>query len=289
MSPSRPASRDCPACQTETLPGAKYCHACGSALGDAAPVKKRRPRKSRKESVECSPPVPGGQPDVTQTLPAEKPLLPSTPALAPAPPLPPPSCSSSSSPLASIALPANSPQTLVATAANTADAANAMDATTTASPSPLADWQQVFINTLTAAPGISTACLAAGVSLTTAQQAREESPAFREQWDEAVQRHTDKVEESLYSIATEGHEKVHVTKDGREVIQRVKDVQAMKFWLSGNRPAVYRDKKQVDITHGVTAELGEVLRAVRMRRQSLPTVARELPAEIVEVGGRSEK
>lgn len=108
----------------------------------------------------------------------------------------------------------------------------------------LKPWHRLFLDSLKKLPNIGSACRAANVSRVTAYKHREDNEAFREAWDELLEDHTDTVEESLHEVATEGHKRVHVTKAGTVVEERVKDVNAMKFWLSGNRPKTYRE------THG---------------------------------------
>lgn len=91
------------------------------------------------------------------------------------------------------------------------------------------------------------------------------------------------MEASLYEVATAGHAKTHVNRKGEVVTERVRDVTAMKLWLTGNRPRLYRDTHRTEVAHALTPEIGTLLREVRMRRQA--GGARELPAETVEDAG----
>lgn len=109
----------------------------------------------------------------------------------------------------------------------------------------LKPWQQKFLESLQTAPHIGLACKAANVSRVTAYKLREENELFRELWDEALENVTDDVENALYDIAVNGHERTHFGKDGEvKGVEKVRDVNAIKFWLSGNRPKTYRE------THG---------------------------------------
>lgn len=111
--------------------------------------------------------------------------------------------------------------------------------------SQLAPWQLTFITQLQKVPNITLAARTANVSRDTAYKYRESNEAFQKLWDEALEGHSDEVEGSLYDVAVNGHERVLYGKDGEvKSVEKHRDVNAMKFWLSGNRPKTYRE------THG---------------------------------------
>lgn len=128
-----------------------------------------------------------------------------------------------------------------------------------AQPDPIAQlkpWQQTIIRELRNIPNVTRACrMANRTSTDSAYKSREDDELFRRLWDEALEGHTDAVEESLYDIAVNGHERTHFGKDGEvKGKEKVRDVNAIKFWLAGNRPKTYRE------THGplVNINVGQV-------------------------------
>jgi hypothetical protein len=129
----------------------------------------------------------------------------------------------------------------------------------------LRPWQQRFLESLQKAPNVGLACRIANVSRVTAYRSRDDNELFRELWDEALESVTDEVEHALYDVAVNGHERTQYSKDGEvRGVERVRDVNAMKFFLSGNRPKTYRE------THGplVNINVGQAEEALTAALQS---------------------
>jgi hypothetical protein len=145
----------------------------------------------------------------------------------------------------------------------------------------LRPWMMTFLVALAKEKHISKACKAARVSRDTAYEYRGKVEGFRELWNELIEEQTDDIEAAAVEVATEGHERTIYGKDGSvKGTERIKDVNAMKFLLTGRRPKVYQPKQEVEVTHGITPELKNILLEVRTKR-NIPSV-RNLPASEVK-------
>jgi hypothetical protein len=97
----------------------------------------------------------------------------------------------------------------------------------------LGKWHETFLETLRRVPNITLACKAAGVSRRTAYDHREQRPAFREAWDEALAKSVDAVETRAWQMAMEG------------------DSRLIEFILKAHRPEKYRDRAEVAVAGGI--------------------------------------
>jgi hypothetical protein len=112
-------------------------------------------------------------------------------------------------------------------------------------------WMQLIICELQVKPHVGIACLKGKVSRETAYNYRDNNLDFRGLWDEAVESHTDTAEYSLYDLGTKGDVK-EVYKDGQLVSkEHRRDSQALRFFLSGNRPQKYRENSAPQVTVNV--------------------------------------
>lgn len=119
----------------------------------------------------------------------------------------------------------------------------------------LKPWKRNFILKLREVPSIEKARLAGEVSRKTAYAQREADELFRELWDEAIEGHVDKAEESLYDLATVGDVR-RTYREGEMVTEDFRrDSQALRFLLSGNRPKTYREDRGTTVNVGVALNL----------------------------------
>ena len=101
--------------------------------------------------------------------------------------------------------------------------------------------QAIFLAALRESGTVLHAAQAAAINRNTAYLWRQNDPVFRAEWDEALEDTTDKVERSLFNMATSE-----------------KNVVATIFYLKGNR-AKYRDRLAIDVNQ-VDREIEERLR-----------------------------
>lgn len=108
----------------------------------------------------------------------------------------------------------------------------------------LRPWQRAFIMQLREVPNITLAARAANFTPQGCRKWRDKCEMFRELWDEALEGCVDEVEGALFTEAAVGRERVVYGKDGEvKSTERVRDVNAMRFYLAGNRPGKYREVK----------------------------------------------
>mgnify|MGYP000402570889 CR=1 FL=1 len=138
----------------------------------------------------------------------------------------------------------------------------------------LPPWQVRFLESIDRCPVVCDACIAARISRKTAYLWRQKDEAFRDAWDEAMENSIDRAEKAAFSRAIDGVETPIIVK-GEEVGVSVEySDRLLEFILKGHRPERYREKQQVDVTHGIAPELAGILADVRAKRVST------LPAEV---------
>jgi hypothetical protein len=93
----------------------------------------------------------------------------------------------------------------------------------------IARTKRAFLRALREVPNISTACELAGLSRSYAYAERQTDQAFREQWDEALERATDALEQRAFELAQAGCP------------------QLVMFLLKAHRKAVYGDGPRTDL------------------------------------------
>jgi len=141
----------------------------------------------------------------------------------------------------------------------------------------LKPWKRTFITQLRTVPNVGLACRTANVSRQTAYEYRKNDARFAALWDSAMEDAADEVEGSLYEEAAVGRQKVIYGKDGEvKSVEHVKDVNAMRFFLQGNRPTKYRESAAVVNVNLAPAE-DAVARA--LANGALARFARELAEE----------
>jgi hypothetical protein len=91
-------------------------------------------------------------------------------------------------------------------------------------------WQQKFLRTLRKTPSVKHACLAAGVSRSSAYRQRDADTVFAERWDSAIAESVDEIQRVCFQRATEG------------------DANLIMFLLRCHRPEVYRDVARRELT-----------------------------------------
>jgi hypothetical protein len=94
-------------------------------------------------------------------------------------------------------------------------------------------WRPAFLAVLAEGANVKAACAAAGIGRSAAYLAREKSPDFRRQWDDAIDAACDQLEAVAFQRAATG----------------LSDV-LLIFLLKSHRPAVYREQRGLDVTTG---------------------------------------
>lgn len=97
---------------------------------------------------------------------------------------------------------------------------------------PKSGWQERFLAALEKSPNVSKACRAAGVSRGHAYREKEEDPEFGTAWDDRLEAALDALEEAAHRRARKDSDTLCI------------------FLLKSHRPAVYQEKKTVDLTTG---------------------------------------
>lgn len=105
-----------------------------------------------------------------------------------------------------------------------------------------------FLAALEAGASISTAATAAGVAKCNMYDWRNASPEFREEWDEALETGTDKLEDELWRRGVEGVDKP-VFQGGKQVgvIREYSDT-CIIFTAKARRPEKFRDAHHHEIS-----------------------------------------
>jgi hypothetical protein len=122
----------------------------------------------------------------------------------------------------------------------------------------LVPWKQRFVDTLRDTPVVALACKAAGISRVTAYRHRDEDEIFRNEWDSALEDGWDGVEDVALRMARGGSERL------------------VEFLLKGNKAKTYRETHKVEVEHGLSPAVLDILKDVRTKRNA-PNV-RNLPA-----------
>jgi hypothetical protein len=120
-------------------------------------------------------------------------------------------------------------------------------------------WKPAFLRTLAKHGNITAAADAAGISRRAAYDLREKDPEFKTQWDEAIERALDKLEEEAFKRATSTSDVLLI------------------FLLKARRPEVYRQPSKVELS-GVTASVNvnaeqEAFQVERGREQLLQIIS----------------
>lgn len=110
------------------------------------------------------------------------------------------------------------------------------------------DWAPAFLAALAASPNVSAAAKAAGIDRKTAYNRQKSDPDFAAAWDDALGQSTDNLVGEAYRRAFAGNEKA-IYHNGTPVgsVCEYSDTLTI-FLLKSHRPAVYRDKHQVEVS-----------------------------------------
>lgn len=109
-------------------------------------------------------------------------------------------------------------------------------------------WKRRFIEVLSHTANVTTAARAAGVNRSFAYEARHKDAALAKEWDEAVESAIDEAEQELWRRGVQGVREP-VFQKGERVghIRRYSDT-ALLAILKAKRPALYRERVQVEQT-----------------------------------------
>ena len=94
-------------------------------------------------------------------------------------------------------------------------------------------WKPAFIAALRNSANVRLACETAGVSRVVAYDWRKKDPAFRAEWDEALDDACDMLEHAIRAQALGGN------------------ILALMFLLKAHRPKIYREVVRLDIEHRI--------------------------------------
>lgn len=94
-------------------------------------------------------------------------------------------------------------------------------------------WRPAFLAALANSANVRAACQAAGIGRTTAYEAREHAPQFKKAWDDAIDEACDLLEATAFRRAMGGESDT-----------------LLIFLLKSHRPAVYRERRDLDVTSG---------------------------------------
>jgi len=107
------------------------------------------------------------------------------------------------------------------------------------------EWKKTFLEALADGASVASACRRAGVSRQCAYKARSRSPAFAEQWEDALEEGADALEDEAFRRAMNGSDSL------------------LMFLLRAKRPAVYRDNVRME--HDLGRELLDALNRAAQR------------------------
>lgn len=100
---------------------------------------------------------------------------------------------------------------------------------------------------------------------------RDLDPAFRSKWDAALESGWDRAEQAAFQRGVEGVEEPIISHKTGTVLghKTVYSDKLLEVVLKGNRAKVYGDKTKVEVEHGISPGLADLVCELRMRRQRL--------------------
>lgn len=132
-------------------------------------------------------------------------------------------------------------------------------------------WFQGFLAVLSETGSVARSCEAAGISQSSAYSARRLRPDFEKEWEEALQKAADDIEQEIRRRGLKGV-KEDVYFQGQIVGERINYSDTLlMFYAKGLMPEKYRDRISADINSKVTVDLSSEIMLARKR------AAKELP------------
>lgn len=115
---------------------------------------------------------------------------------------------------------------------------------------PKKDWKLVFIKALATSPNVTAAARKAKIARQYAYEARDNDPAFKAAWDEALASSLDAAEGELYRRAVKGTiSKRYYDKDGKLLnVDREYSDTLLIFLLKAHKPEKYRETVRNELT-----------------------------------------
>jgi hypothetical protein len=141
-------------------------------------------------------------------------------------------------------------------------------------------WMRKFLNSLAFRPVIAFACRCVNVSDESVRKWRKLEPAFDEAVKRALEIGEDSVLEAALTRAVDGVPKAIFGKEDQIIGVEMKYSDGLaEMLLKGFRPQRFREKQQIEVTHGLSPAVLDILKDVRTKRNA-PNV-RNLPASEV--------
>ena len=112
-------------------------------------------------------------------------------------------------------------------------------------------WRPLFINALRNSGNVRASCQAAGITRDAAYKARQSSPEFAVQWDEALEDAVDTLEAAAWTRARDGVQRIDpIMYQGQKVAEKVireYSDSLMTLLLKAHRPERYRERFDIEI------------------------------------------